>query len=163
MIRADILVLEGQRRAGRHAPPARRKSCAGSWAMRGCFLATAMHLTRIRRWFRYGFELTDGVATYQASFVDIESGQRPMFLFIGALPPADQDLWVLSFVVPTQADQLAQASGGTICFAPQTKIRTPGGDRLVKDLGEGDRNLHQRTMAYKPFVGRQVGRSPATG
>ena len=89
--------------------------------------------------FRYGFELTDGVATYQASFVDIESGQRPMFLFIGALPPADQDLWVLSFVVPTQADQLAQASGGTICFAPLTKIRTPGGDRLVKDLGEGDR------------------------
>lgn len=89
--------------------------------------------------FRYGFEITDGLDTYQVSLVEIENGQRPMLLFVGALPPVNQDLWVVSVSAPQQSRQPAPATGGTICFAPSTKIRTPHGVRLVSELCEGDR------------------------
>ena len=134
----DILVLEGSEGlADTHRRAARKLQRFLGDA--GLFFGHGDALDPDQALFQFGFELTDGANTYQVSFVDVEAGQRPMLLFIGAMPSPDSDLWVLSYSVPRQSAQTAQVGGGTICFAPLTKIKTPDGDRLVEDLAEGDR------------------------
>jgi Hint domain len=88
--------------------------------------------------FRSGFELTDGRRKYQASLVNLEAGQPPMVLFIGAMPPADQDLWVVSCSIGGDMVRPGTELPGTICFVPGTRLSTPDGSKLVDELAEGD-------------------------
>jgi len=88
--------------------------------------------------FSSGFELTDGLKKYQANLIDGGNGAHPMLLFIGDLPPVDQDLWVISCTMPGRTDPGEAETGGTVCFAPGTRITTPNGPRLVEDLAEDD-------------------------
>jgi len=88
--------------------------------------------------FKYGFEITDGHKKYQATLIFVENGQYPMALFVGALPPVDHDLWVVSCTMPGVVAQGSQTKTGTVCFVPDTRITTPDGPKLVQDLREDD-------------------------
>ncbi len=88
--------------------------------------------------FRYGFELTDGYEKFQATLIEVDSGQCPMLIFIGALPPVDQDLWVVSCSLPASSKRSLKSARGTVCFSPDTKITTPDGQKRVSELCAGD-------------------------
>lgn len=88
--------------------------------------------------FRSGFEVTDGIEKFQATLIDLEDGQHPMLLFIGALPPSEQDLWVVSVSMGAKTTLPEDELGGTICFVPGTRINTPDGSKLVEELAEDD-------------------------
>ncbi len=88
--------------------------------------------------FRSGFEITDGREKYQATLVGLETGQPPMVLFIGALPPCGRDMWVVSSTIGGDMVRPGTELPGTICFVPGTRLTTPDGPKLVQDLAEGD-------------------------
>ncbi len=88
--------------------------------------------------FRSGFEVTDGIEKFQATLVELDDGRHPMLLFIGALPPCEQDLWVVSVSLGAVKSLPEDELGGTICFVPGTRINTPDGARLVETLAEDD-------------------------
>ncbi len=133
----DIFVLQaGQGIADTHRRAARRLSR---------FLGEADQLTTQKDnpeieqpLFRYGFELTDGCAKFQATLVQTENGQYPMLIFIGSMPPVDQDLWVVSCSLPGVSMPVSPPARGTVCFTPATRITTPEGQKTVRDLCEGD-------------------------
>ncbi len=89
--------------------------------------------------FRSSFELTDGRRVFQATLLTLETGHRPMVLFVGALPPRDCDLWVVSCSLGAEFTAPVGEAPGTICFVPGTRITTPEGARPVEVLAEGDR------------------------
>ena len=133
----DILVLEGsedvalthrraarqvQRRFGDQSLDPRREE----------------DLDEIEPLFRSGFEVTDGYEKYQVTLVDLDGSQYPMVLFAGALPPPEQDLWVVASNIVPLVRQKSDGQGGIICFVPGTRITTPTGPKLVEELAEGD-------------------------
>ena len=70
-----------------------------------------------------------------------DTGAR-LVMFVGDLPPVDQDLWVVRTALDRSAQAAgARAAGGVICFTPDTRIATPEGARLIRDLRPGDRIL----------------------
>ena len=74
-----------------------------------------------------------------------------LLMAVGALPPCDQDLWIVrSAIDPARASGQTSAPGGVICFAPGTRIATPGGQRLI------DRQEH-------PVAEPEHGRADAVG
>lgn len=88
--------------------------------------------------FKNGFELTDGREQFSATLIDLENGQYPMLLFAGSLPPADQDLWVVSCNLSGDLESVDPVDAGMVCFIPSTRIRTPNGMIPLFDLSEGD-------------------------
>lgn len=89
-----------------------------------------------------GFIVTDGQQSYGITVIDVPDTGARLAMFVGKLPPADVDMWV----VRTQIDRRVQAAGakaagGVICFTPDTRIATPEGPRLIQHLRVGDRIL----------------------
>ncbi|MBV1902149.1 MAG: Hint domain-containing protein [Marinosulfonomonas sp.] len=89
--------------------------------------------------FGSGFRLTDGMQSYVATIIDSPETSEPMLLFVGAIPPAGRDLWVVEMNARKVAVHGAEKSGGVICFVPDTLIATSDGPKLVQDLCQGDR------------------------
>ncbi|MBU2890216.1 Hint domain-containing protein [Celeribacter halophilus] len=91
------------------------------------------------RLFNGGFDVTDGLKRYEISLIDMPDLGAPLLMFLGEMPPAETDLWVVSVHVDTVADAQEAQPGGVICFTPGTRILTPEGPRPVEALREGDR------------------------
>lgn len=86
------------------------------------------------------FVVTNGVESYTVTLIEVGPGQPPLLMFVDAIPPKNQPLWVVhqSYEAPL-SDPQAPDAGGVICFTPGTRIATPEGARRVEDLREGDR------------------------
>jgi hypothetical protein len=86
-----------------------------------------------------GFAVTDGLHSYTATLIDVGGGKVPLLMFLDDVPPAGQDLWITHV---TLAERHPNRSGdltpSVICFTPETRISTPDGLRLVRDLAEDD-------------------------
>lgn len=85
-----------------------------------------------------GFDVTDGIKRYEVTLIDTPVLGSPLLMFVGDMPPAETDLWVVSVHVANPCEIEDGKPGGVICFAPGTKILTPDGLRAVQDLREGD-------------------------
>lgn len=86
-----------------------------------------------------GFIVTDGRQSFTVTLIPVPDTGTRLLMFVGDLPPADQDLWV----VRVSADRTHQAAGaiqegGVICFTPDTRIATPDGPRAIQMLRPGD-------------------------
>ncbi|MEO1789556.1 MAG: Hint domain-containing protein [Pseudomonadota bacterium] len=85
------------------------------------------------------FAVTDGRTAYPIILVHVPEAARPLLVFAGTPPPRDTDLWVSQGVEgEAHLNRISDTPTGVICFAKGTVLRTPGGDRRVEDLAEGD-------------------------
>lgn len=86
-----------------------------------------------------GFVVTDGRASYAATFVGVGRGRSPLVMFSGRLPVQGTDLWVVR-TIGKETPVIRQSDFGTgvICFTQDTMIDTPDGKRAVQDIQEGD-------------------------
>jgi len=86
-----------------------------------------------------GFALTDGVRSYTATLIDVPGRPSPPLMFIDCVPPAGQDLWVTHVTDHVvHANRSGDAALSVICFTPDTRIATPTGPRLIRDIGVDD-------------------------
>jgi len=89
-----------------------------------------------------GFIVTDGHQSYQVTVLDVPDTGARLVMFVGDLPPVEQDMWVVRTALDRSAQAAgARAAGGVICFTPDTRIATPEGARLIRDLRPGMRIL----------------------
>ncbi len=86
-----------------------------------------------------GFAVTDGCRSYTATIIEVPSQAAPLLMFLDDVPPEGTELWVTH--VTDQALH-AHRSGDpvphVICFTPDTRIATPDGQRLLRELREDD-------------------------
>ncbi len=82
--------------------------------------------------------LTDGVESYRAEIVELPGAQGRLLVFVGTVPPPDQDLWVVRISRPLRSPRESGQEGGMICFTPGTHLATPDGPRLIETLRPGD-------------------------
>ena len=88
------------------------------------------------------FVVTDGRKSFTLSVIEVPETRARLLMAVGALPPRDQDLWIVrSAIDPAQAMGRVSPPGGVICFAPGTRIATQGGQRLIEHLRPGDHVL----------------------
>lgn len=86
-----------------------------------------------------GFIVTDGHHSYAVTYIAVPDSGARLLLFVGEMPPADCDMWVVrSSIDRTQTSVGAESAGGVICFTPDTRILTPEGPRLIQMLRPGD-------------------------
>jgi Hint domain len=86
-----------------------------------------------------GFVVTDGHDSYSVTIIAVPDTGARLLMFVGAVPPADRDMWVMRTSIDRSAFAGgARVEGGVICFTPGTRIRTPDGARLIQDLQPGD-------------------------
>lgn len=89
-----------------------------------------------------GFIVTDGHHSYAVTLLDVPDTGARLAMFVGDLLPADQDMWVVRTAIDRTARAAgARAAGGVICFTPETRIATPQGVALIRDLRPGMRIL----------------------
>ena len=87
-----------------------------------------------------GFELTDGRETFNVALVNSQNSGHPVVVFMGRVPPKNQDLWVVRCTTEAiHRPEKYRETAGVICFVPNTYIRTPDGTKAVQDLCEGDK------------------------
>lgn len=89
-----------------------------------------------------GFIVTDGHQSYNVTIIPVPDTGAQLLMFVGDVPPMDQDLWV----VRTSIDRAnlaasARPAGGVICFTPDTRISTSDGAKQIRNLRPGDRIL----------------------
>ncbi len=88
------------------------------------------------------FIVTDGLHSYTLTLIPVPDTGSNLLMVVGALPPSDQDLWVVRAAVDTSHSGAgAEVAGGVICFTPETMIATEFGPRAIADLHAGDRIL----------------------
>ncbi|MDP4893331.1 MAG: Hint domain-containing protein [Cypionkella sp.] len=88
------------------------------------------------------FIVTDGHQSFTITIIAVPDTGAQLLMFIGDLPPSDQDLWVVRTSIDrSQSAAGARAAGGVICFTPETRIATPEGARQIRDLKAGDQIL----------------------
>jgi hypothetical protein len=86
------------------------------------------------------FVVTDGAQSYNVTLIEVGRGSQPLLMFMDQMPPRNCDLWIVHHTLGTAAvNPMVPASGGVICFTPNTRIETPDGPRLIQDLREGDK------------------------
>ena len=85
------------------------------------------------------FVVTDGSQSYTVTLIEVGPRQPPLLMFVDAIPPEGQALWVVhqSYEAPV-IDPKGPDAGGVICFTPGTRIATPEGLRRIEELREGD-------------------------
>lgn len=89
-----------------------------------------------------GFIVTDGHQSWSVTILPVPDTGARLLMFLGDLPPADQDLWVVRAAVDrTETGAHTKGAGGVICFTPGTRILTPRGAQRIEDLRPGDRIL----------------------
>jgi hypothetical protein len=87
-----------------------------------------------------GFIVTDGHHSYTVTIIPVPDTGARLLMLVGDLPPADQDLWVVRTAIDrTHSGAGARTAGGVICFTPDTRLATPDGPRMIRDLRPGDR------------------------
>ncbi|MBT8154277.1 Hint domain-containing protein [Epibacterium ulvae] len=96
------------------------------------------------------FQVTNGVQSFTVTLIDVGPDQPPLLMFLGAVPPHDQDLWVTHVTLDPMRFGAVPARNGVICFTPGTQIATPDGPRLVEELREGDM-LQTRDNGAQPL------------
>jgi hypothetical protein len=85
------------------------------------------------------FVVTDGRQTFTITLIAVPDTGAQLLMMLGALPPCDQDLWVVrTSIARTQIGAGTQTPGGVICFTPDTRLLTPDGVRRIRDLRCGD-------------------------
>lgn len=85
------------------------------------------------------FVVSCGRAAYRVTLVEVPEAARPLLLFVGERPPKGRPLRIIDGLYPAScAFGPVPELGGVICFTPGTRLRTPGGDRPVESLQEGD-------------------------
>ncbi|GGD45938.1 Hint domain-containing protein [Sinisalibacter lacisalsi] len=90
--------------------------------------------------FQHGFDVTDGLALYNISLIDLGPGLAPLLMVNGQMPPADTDLWVVrASLEARETNRVTDQPTGVICFTPGTLIRTGRGAVPVETIREGDR------------------------
>ena len=108
-----------------------------------------------------GFAVTDGLRSFTATMIELPDGKPPLLMFLDGVPPAGRDLWITHVtdhvLHPNRSGDLAPE---VICFTPDTRIATPDGPRLVRDLQEDDRIL---TKDDGPQAIRWIGRRRMSG
>jgi hypothetical protein len=86
-----------------------------------------------------GFIVTDGRQSYSVTVIAVPDTGARLLMVMGGLPPVDQDLWVVRSSVHRSASAAGcPASGGVICFTPDTRIATPCGAQQISTLRPGD-------------------------
>ena len=88
--------------------------------------------------FDEGFVVTDGRRCFAATFVERRDGAA-LLSFVGQMPPAETDLWIVRILgQDAPVRRTTDFGGGVICFTHDTQIDTPQGRRPVQDIAEGD-------------------------
>jgi hypothetical protein len=86
-----------------------------------------------------GFFVTDGHQSYTVTLIPVPDTGARLLMLVGDLPPVDQDLWVVRTAIDlTHSGAGARTAGGVICFTPDTRLATPMGTRMIRDLQPGD-------------------------
>ncbi|MFZ1467403.1 MAG: Hint domain-containing protein [Paracoccaceae bacterium] len=85
------------------------------------------------------FIVTDGTQSWPITILPVPDSGARLLMFLGALPPADRDLWIVRAQIDRSGGAAGdRAGGGVICFTPGTRLLTPGGPRLIETLRPGD-------------------------
>lgn len=85
------------------------------------------------------FSVTDGRRVFTLTVIEVPQTRARLVMALGPLPPVDQDLWIVDTALePARAPRAETQPGGVICFAPGTRIATPGGQRLIESLRPGE-------------------------
>jgi len=92
---------------------------------------------------RDAFVVTDGRRFWPVSHVRGGAHGRRLILFRGAVPPPNEDLWVIS--VEARSDRAQPA--GAVGFLPGTPVETPAGPVALERLRPGSRVLTDRGPA----------------
>lgn len=88
------------------------------------------------------FIVTDGHQTYPITLITVPDTGALLVMFVGDLPPADQDLWVVRTSIDRSQTAIgARVKGGVICFTPDTFIATRHGPQRIQSLRPGDQIL----------------------
>ncbi|WP_284324644.1 Hint domain-containing protein [Cypionkella aquatica] len=86
-----------------------------------------------------GFIVTDGHQSFTLTIIPVPDTGAQLLMVVGDLPPCDQDLWVVRTAIDRSHTTVgAREAGGVICFTPETRVATPDGVRLIRNLRRGD-------------------------
>ena len=86
-----------------------------------------------------GFIVTDGLHSYALTLIPVPDTGARLLMVVGALPPVDQDLWVVRAALDRgHVAAGARVAGGVICFTPDTRVAVPGGGCSIGGLRPGD-------------------------
>ena len=86
-----------------------------------------------------GFIVTDGHQSFTVTLIPVPDTGARLLMLVGDLPPSDQDLWVVRTSIDrTHSGAGARTAGGVICFTPDTRLATPDGPRMIRDIQPGD-------------------------
>ena len=89
-----------------------------------------------------GFIVTDGHQSWSVTILPVPDTGARLLMFVGDVPPAGQDLWVVRTAIDRAHTAAgSKTAGGVICFTPGTRIATAKGLVRIETLRPGDKIL----------------------